>query len=52
MLLRTESGLLLRGNSEPNEANLHRIFVKEEYVAYLDRRGIYIIPIKGAVLVI
>ena len=47
MSLRTESGLLLRGNSEPKEANLHRIFGKEENVAYLDRRGIYIIPIKG-----
>ena len=30
MSLRTESGLLLRGNSEPKEANLHRIFGKEE----------------------
>ena len=47
MSLRTESGLLLRGNSEPKEANLHRIFGKEENVAYLDRRGAYIIPIKG-----
>lgn len=47
MSLRTESGLLLRGNSEPKEANLHRIFGKEENVAYLDRRGAYISPIKG-----
>ena len=47
MSLRTESGLLLRGNSEPKEANLHTIFGKEENVAYLDRRGAYIIPIKG-----
>lgn len=39
--------MLLRGNSEPKEANLHRIFGKEENVAYLDRRGAYIIPIKG-----
>lgn len=44
--------MLLRGNSEPKEANSHRIFGKEENVAYLDRRGIYIIPIKGVVLVI